>query len=379
MTVFNTATVNDVIPGLYYNDGTKWVNVSANLPTNQFWNLTGNTGTMAGTNYLGTNDNTDLVFKVNGSVSGWINNALFNTSLGYNSLSFTTTGNNNCSIGTFSLNGNTTGDQNTAIGAEAMQFNMQGYLNTATGASALQYNIFGGLNTACGVQSMLSNFSGNSNTAMGYISLNANADGNNNTAVGANALGANKHGGNNTGLGYQALQTNTTGSGNVAVGYNAASTLTSGDNNIVIGNNSQPSTATAANEVTLGNATNNVYRMYAASWTVASDRNLKHDIKELPVGLDFVMALRPVEFVYNNANNETKSMGFIAQDVQEDMKGSNMDQAYGLVNKLDEKNLGLNTGELIPILTKAIQEQQKIIEEQNKRIERLEQLILKKN
>ncbi|HLK29928.1 MAG TPA: tail fiber domain-containing protein, partial [Puia sp.] len=226
--------------------------------------------------------------------------------------------------------------------------------------------------------SMLSNFNGNNNTAMGYISLNANQDGNNNTAIGSGAMSVNTHGSNNTSVGFQALQNNLTGSNNTALGYTAGSNLNSGDNNIIIGNNAQPSAANVSNEVTVGSASNNSYRMYAASWTNASDKKLKHDIKQVPVGLDFILGLKPVEFVYNNANNETKSLGFIAQDVKEDMQKNKLDKTYGLVNNLDEKNLGLNTGELIPILAKAIQEQQKIIEEQNKRIKKLEKLLLKK-
>jgi trimeric autotransporter adhesin len=133
-----------------------------------------------------------------------------------------------------------------------------------------------------------------------------------------------------------------------------------------------------SHEVTVGNASNNSYRIYAASWTNASDRKLKHDIKDLSVGLDFVMALKPVEFIYNNASNQTKSLGFIAQDVKDDMKQNNMDKNYDLVNNLDEKNLGLNTTELIAILAKSIQQQQKIIDKQSKRIKKLEQMLLKK-
>jgi len=58
--VYNTATANDVIPGYYYWDGTQWVRM-----LNQAWLLTGNAGTTAGTNFLGTTDAKDLVFKTN--------------------------------------------------------------------------------------------------------------------------------------------------------------------------------------------------------------------------------------------------------------------------------------------------------------------------
>ena len=66
--------------------------------------------------------------------------------------------------------------------------------------------------------------------------------------------------------------------------------------------------------------------MYAASWTNASDRQLKHAIQNIPVGLDLVLKLRPVEFIYNNANNEQKTFGFIAQEVKEAVKQSNLEE-----------------------------------------------------
>src|ERR1035437_1970451 len=58
--VYNTATVNDVASGYYYWDETKWVRM-----LNQAWLLSGNAGTAAGTNFIGTTDAQDLVFKTN--------------------------------------------------------------------------------------------------------------------------------------------------------------------------------------------------------------------------------------------------------------------------------------------------------------------------
>ena len=65
--VYNTATVSDVTPGYYYWDGTQWVRlISGTLPTpSNDWTTTGNSGTTAGTNFLGTTDAQDLVFKTN--------------------------------------------------------------------------------------------------------------------------------------------------------------------------------------------------------------------------------------------------------------------------------------------------------------------------
>jgi len=54
MVVYNTATAGDVTPGFYYNNGTDWVHLGSTSNTD--WSLTGNAGTTAGTNFLGTTD-----------------------------------------------------------------------------------------------------------------------------------------------------------------------------------------------------------------------------------------------------------------------------------------------------------------------------------
>lgn len=55
--VYNTATINDVTPGYYYWDGTKWVRLLSGSKTD--WSLTGNAGTNAA-NYVGTSDGVAL-------------------------------------------------------------------------------------------------------------------------------------------------------------------------------------------------------------------------------------------------------------------------------------------------------------------------------
>ena len=64
--VYNTAVAgthpNNVVPGYYYWNGTIWVTMSS---TNSNWNLNGNSGTTATTNFLGTTDAVDLTIKTN--------------------------------------------------------------------------------------------------------------------------------------------------------------------------------------------------------------------------------------------------------------------------------------------------------------------------
>lgn len=69
--VYNTNTAgivpNNVTPGYYYWDGTAWVRFAT---TGQLgWGLTGNAGTVAGTNFIGTTDAVDWVINTGGSVA----------------------------------------------------------------------------------------------------------------------------------------------------------------------------------------------------------------------------------------------------------------------------------------------------------------------
>ncbi|MCX7863390.1 MAG: hypothetical protein N2449_10395, partial [Bacteroidales bacterium] len=60
--VYNTATQNDVTPGYYYWNGSRWIRI---LGSDKAWMLDGNAGTNASTNFLGTTDAVDLVFRTN--------------------------------------------------------------------------------------------------------------------------------------------------------------------------------------------------------------------------------------------------------------------------------------------------------------------------
>jgi len=84
------------------------------------WNLTGNTGTIYGTNFVGTADDQSLMFKVNGAIAGRIEDATSNsaTSLGYQALN-ANTGTGNTALGYHALLSNTGGTYNTAIGYAA--------------------------------------------------------------------------------------------------------------------------------------------------------------------------------------------------------------------------------------------------------------------
>ena len=67
--LYNTATAssgtNAVSPGYYYWDGAKWVRFNTGATPSAGWDLLGNAGTIAGTNFTGTTDAVDWVIKTN--------------------------------------------------------------------------------------------------------------------------------------------------------------------------------------------------------------------------------------------------------------------------------------------------------------------------
>lgn len=87
-----------------------------------------------------------------------------------------------------------------------------------------------------------------------------------------------------------------------------------------------------------------------------SDRNLKESIVDIPWGLDEIMQLRPVSFVWkNDVANQGTQYGWIAQEVQEIMP--DLVRSFEM-NDGDEKvtRLGLEKDGIYAALVKAIQE-----------------------
>ncbi len=210
------------------------------------WATTGNAGTTYGTNFLGTTDAVDLMFKVNSQVAGRIERTTAVTALGYQALNVNT-GTSNTAVGYFALRSNTTGFWNTALGEGALASNTIGIANTASGLSALTFNTTASRNVALGTDALRSQSFSNggvvwisNNTAVGYEALRNNqptstGDGINNTAVGAEALRANTTGAYNTASGSNALRANSTGNSNTASGENALLSNTTGSLNTASG------------------------------------------------------------------------------------------------------------------------------------------------
>ena len=169
----------------------------------------------------------------------------------------------------------------------------------------------------------------------------------------------------NTCIGYQSGNSITTGYLNTIMGYQSGTNLVDGNNVVCIGNNSQAATSNSSNEITLGNSNTQTLRCGTTTIASLSDKRDKTNIKESKYGLDFINSLKPVEFTWNRRkledsdsnyiHNGKKRIGFLAQDLQESMR-SNENEILDLVYDVNPERIEAKYGNLIPILTKAIQE-----------------------
>jgi hypothetical protein len=96
--------------------------------------------------------------------------------------------------------------------------------------------------------------------------------------------------------------------------------------------------------------------------TATSDEKFKYNIKPLNYGLATLLQLKPVNFKW--IEGEEEDLGFIAQDVAEIIPEA--------VNTNWNSDLLMRYESIIPILTKAIQEQQALIKALEQRIINLE-------
>jgi hypothetical protein len=113
-----------------------------------------------------------------------------------------------------------------------------------------------------------------------------------------------------------------------------------------------------AGYIVYNNANTGVYITYGNnSWTSGSDESLKENISDVGSVIDKVKDYRCVNYSLKSQNADTADrVGFIAQDWENDFPN--------VVDKNDEGILGMKYTETIPVLLKAIQEQQALIETQ---------------
>ncbi|MCS4238000.1 hypothetical protein M2306_000770 [Myroides gitamensis] len=271
--IYNTALVakdkESVSPGYYYYTGGQWAKLA---DASNGWDTQGNYGIGGQNSFIGTLDDSDLVFKRNNIAVGLI--GATNYALGHESLLKLTTGHNNIGIGLIALAKNKTGSFNTAVGSGALSQNLASF-NTAVGSYALARTESGEGNTAVGRGSSENVDRGKYNTTMGYNAQQYGFTASYNTLIGSYAGYQNRAGVHNTALGFEALYNSSdsyntaigkgalynlkptypnTGNLNVALGFQAGDNLISGGSNIFIGANAKAMDPTGANQLNIGNS-----------------------------------------------------------------------------------------------------------------------------
>ena len=109
----------------------------------------------------------------------------------------------------------------------------------------------------------------------------------------------------------------------------------------------------------------------SGTYTALSDVNKKKDFEDSTVGLAEVMQLQPKKFrMLDDADDAPKKLGFVAQDVENVIPEAYVEDLADDEN--EETFIGLTDRPIIAALTKAIQEQQTIIDDLKSRIETLE-------
>ena len=209
----------------------------------------------------------------------------------------------------------------------------------------------GGRSTAMGSGTIAS---GNNSTAMGYFTT---ASGNKTTAMGANTTASD----------YASLvigQFNSSGSSvtNNATSYNTANTA------FVIGNGTDSSNKSDAFKVMFnGDTTVSNDLTVSGDVVISSDARLKSNIVSLGSTLPKLLQIDGKSYEMKGK----QKIGVLAQEIKEVFPE--------LVSEDDNEMLAVNYQGLVPVLINALKEQDAKMKEQEKKINRLEKILLKLN
>jgi len=229
---------------------------------------------------------------------------------------------------------------------------------------------------------------GDDNVAIGHAALDANTTASNNTAVGKGAGTAVTTGHENTLIGNICHDNLTTGDLNTALGYNLAPSAVGVDSEIVIGSST---TGGGTNTIRIGTAGGHATLGLDgsdSSWAADSDARLKKDVATSTAGLEFIKDLRPVTFKWQLKNAVESNLpqydadssepiygegnthhGFIAQEVKTVIDShSDVVNGHNVWHEDPDGTQQVAPGALVPMLVKAIQEQNILIEALTARI-----------
>ncbi len=358
---------------------------------------------------LTDNKNTFIGFQSGYSTTS----GFWNTAIGFQSLYKNTTGAGNIVSGYKSLYNNTAGFGNIALGNYTLYNNTTGYTNLAWGDEVLYSNIDGGENLAAGYAAMYNNISGGHNIALGFYALHDNTTGFQNIGIGTQALEHSTNAIDNVAVGVSALKNNVVGQGNVAVGMQAGydpngvnyyystflgyhTKLNAERWNVtMLGSLISGAQCTGNNQMILGSTQVQQIRAQVSGITTYSDERFKTQVKEDVSGLDFILRLKPVTYVEkpellheiwgtpdsvmqmmdHSGMENVRFIGLLAQDVEKAAKESGFDFPGIDVPRNSKEVYSLRYTDFIMPVIKATQEQQAIIEEQQRKIDQQQLLI----
>jgi trimeric autotransporter adhesin len=253
----------------------------------------------------------------------------------------------------------------TSWGHKALNGSSSSLFNTAIGSNVLEVNSTGQTNVGLGKDALVRNIGGSGNLAIGYATLQSNTFGNTNIAIGT-----------------QSASGITTGVGNVFIGSFSTSSDTALSNSIAIGTSA---VVNANNKIRLGNSTITAIEGQVP-FTTPSDGRFKTNIKENVSGLDFIMQLRPVTYLFNTKQfddflhkgikkdetavakidySESQNIvhtGFIAQEVEQATNKVGFKFDGLLTPKNVNETYSLSYSQFVVPLVKAVQEQQQQID-----------------
>jgi hypothetical protein len=296
------------------------------------WKITGNSGTISGTNFIGTTDAQDLDFRTNNTLK--------------------------------------------------IRLTQKGQLSFQNSGNSIFIGIGSGEND---------DLSNNRNTYVGDYSGHDNSSGFHNTSLGYGSLNNVNTGNDNVALGYNSMTNNTTGDKNTIIGSLADVSGGGLSNASAIGYSAQ---VNANDKIRLGNSSVTVIEGQVA-YSFPSDARFKFNVQENVPGLDFISRLKPVTYQFDtqkfdayinpkSVDNDAqmdyqKSMalthsGFLAQDVEQICKdlGYEFDGLHIPDASNPYDNYSVSYSQFIMPLVKAVQEQQEQIEKATSSIQNYE-------
>ncbi|CAN5554668.1 hypothetical protein BH10BAC2_BH10BAC2_40840 [soil metagenome] len=317
-------------------NGAAWVSFTA-TGGGGGWGLTGNSGTNPGINFVGTSDNTGFSIRTN------------------NVEKLRVLADGKVGIGTSAANARL--HINTAVGEDALRVQING-------STRFLVNNAGGVTIGSTTEAQANGLYVNGNVGIGNSAPVNKLDVTGSIGLTGNLLLTNATAG--TGIFFTDGQTIRDNSSNTLLEIEAHGDFI-------------PDTD---NSHSIGNSTQRWIDVWSLDGSInTSDAREKKNIRDLDYGLKQIMQLRSVKFNWKDAATSDNKLGVIAQEIQKVLPEVvrdyeiKVDEATGKSTKVPAARLGVMYADIIPVLIRGMQEQQKMIEDQSKKIEELTALV----